>query len=147
MPSDMALSSVENLIINFTTYLQVVPSLLRNFNQPPQLPPQQISPLSQTPWSLSIQPKLLLLPKRIASLLKLLPHSVPLSQCAPPCRWSPLHPLPLPLPLYPLRCLKFLRLLLLSPLPHSPLPLLWMLPLPILTCPHRPCPCLSPVSP
>ena len=140
---------------------RIVPSLLRNFNQPPQLPPQQISHLSQTPWPPSIQPKLLLLPKRVASplKLKLLPHSVPLSQCAPPSRWSPLHPpllllllllnplfLPLPLPLYPLRCLKFLRLLLLrsfSPLPHSPRPL----PVdaaPILTCPHRPCYCLLP---
>ena len=62
---------------------RIVPSLLRNLNKPPQLPLQQISLLSPIPLPLSIQP-----------MLKLLPHSAPLSRCAPPRRRS-LHPPPL----------------------------------------------------
>ena len=144
-----------------TLSFRIVPSLLRNFTKPPHLTPLLTFPLSLIPLSLSPQPKLLLLPKRVASLLKPLNHSVPLSRCAlrrrclrhPPL--LPLCPLKPPLrllllPPYPLRCPKTPNF----QLPHFSLPPPHYLPLLkglqpplILTCLLRRFPCLRPLYP
>ena len=139
----------------------IAPSQLRNFTKPPHPPPQLIFLLFLIPLPLSPHPNLLLLPKRVASLLKPLPHSVPQFRCAPHKRLS-LLPLPLPLPLLPPnpllcplllplylpRCLKSPKL----HLTHSTMPLLPYLPLLqgicpplILICLLRPLPCLRPL--
>ena len=113
-----------------TLSFRIVPSLLRNLTKPPHLPPLLTFPLSLIPLPLSPQPNLLWLPKRVASLLKPLKHSVPLSRCALHRRCLLHHPLllllyllrlllrPLLLPLYPLRSPKTPNF----PLSHFSLP-------------------------
>ena len=168
MPSSSFLSNVHLMtlhpgrLMSKLTILsfRIVPSLLRTFTKPPHLPPLLTFPLLLIPLSLSPQPKLLLLPKRVASLLKPLSHSAPLSRCARRRRCF-LHPplllllcppnlplRPLLLPPYPLRCPMTPRFHLphfFLPPPHY-LPFLKGLRPPlILTCLPRPFPCLRPL--